>query len=230
MLARHVVFAGRFGPNLGFVMVTPRDSNPENTEEVFTSSNPIELFQSWMAAAEKKELNDPTAVALASVDPDGMPNVRMVLLKDAGPEGFVFYTNLNSAKGQEISSSGKAAMCFHWKSIRRQVRIRGTIEAVSDEQADAYFATRSKDSQIGAWASRQSEPLTGRFELEKEVAKYAAKYALKSVDRPAHWSGFLLRPLEIEFWQNRPFRLHDRLVFRRENTGQEKWREERLFP
>jgi pyridoxamine 5'-phosphate oxidase len=230
MLPRLVVFAGRFGPNLEYVMVAPSDSSPENTEEVFTSSNPIELFQSWMADAEKKEQNDPTAVALASVDPDGMPNVRMVLLKDAGPEGFVFYTNMKSAKGQEILSSGKAAMCFHWKSIRRQVRSRGNAESVSSEQADAYFATRSKDSQIGAWASRQSEPLTGRFELEKEVAKYAAKYALKSVDRPPYWSGFLLRPLEIEFWQNRSFRLHDRLVFRREGSESKNWREERLFP
>lgn len=199
-------------------------------EEVFSSSDPFQLLEDWMKVAAKKEPNDSNAMALSTVDSDGLPNVRMVLLKEAGPDGFVFYTNLESQKSIELLKSGKAALCFHWKSIGRQIRIRGFTELVTDDEADAYFATRGKDSQIGAWASRQSRPLKGRFELESEVAKYAAKYAIKSVNRPPHWTGFRLRPIELEFWKNRPFRLHDRLVFRRTNVHENKWLEERLFP
>ncbi|TNE56998.1 MAG: pyridoxamine 5'-phosphate oxidase [Alphaproteobacteria bacterium] len=208
-------------------------SNPlleDEAVEVFTSSDPFVLFETWMAMAAEGEPNDPTAMALATVDPDGLPNVRMVLLKEASSEGFVFYTNLESQKGQELLSSGKAALCFHWKSIRRQIRVRGIVEEVSPEEADTYFATRPKDSQIGAWASRQSRPLESRFALEKEVAKYGAKYALSKVERPPHWSGFRLKPTSMEFWRNRAFRLHDRLVFHRASPDTGNWTEERLFP
>lgn len=198
-------------------------------DDIFAGGDPLALFAGWMAEAEKSELNDPTAMALATVDRDGLPDVRMVLLKGADERGFVFYTNLESAKGGELAETPKAALCFHWKSLRRQIRVRGPVVPVSGEEADAYFATRAKDSQIGAWASKQSRPLESRFALEKEVAKYAAKYALKKVDRPPYWSGFRIVPLQIEFWRDRPFRLHDRLVFKRAGEGQP-WRTERLFP
>jgi pyridoxamine 5'-phosphate oxidase len=153
----------------------------------------------------------------------------MVLLKGVDTRGFVFYTNLESAKGEELASNPKAALCIHWKSLERQVRVRGPVVAVSAEEADAYFASRPKDSQIGAWASRQSRPLEGRFALEKEVARFAAKYALASVPRPPHWSGFRVQPLSIEFWRARPFRLHERLCYSRE-TLNSPWVTERLFP
>lgn len=193
------------------------------------TDDPLSIFTAWFKDAEAKEPNDPNAMSLATVDAQGLPNVRMVLLKDFGPEGFVFYTNFESAKGRELLGQSKAALCFHWKSIRRQVRVRGVVTQVNPAEADAYFALRPKDSQIGAWASDQSRPLEGRFALETAVAKYAARYALSKVPRPPHWSGFRVRPIEIEFWQDRPFRLHDRLVFRRE-TPDEPWRTEKLFP
>lgn len=191
--------------------------------------DPIAQFEDWLAHATKSEPNDPNAVAVATVDDDGLPNVRMVLLKGVDAAGFVFFTNFESAKGRELLAHPKAAMCFHWKSLRRQVRVRGSISPVSPAEADAYFASRPRDSQIGAWASRQSRPLTGRFELEREVALVAARHVLGRIPRPPHWSGFRLSPVEIEFWRDRPFRLHDRLVYRR-NAPSEPWRTERLFP
>ncbi len=190
---------------------------------------PFEIFREWYAEAKAHELNDPDGMALATVDASGLPDVRMVLMKHFDHEGFVFYTNLESAKGDELAANPKAAICFHWKSLRRQVRVRGPVTAVSEAEADAYFATRPKDSQIGAWASRQSRPLEGRFALEKEVAFYAAKYALSTVPRPSHWSGFRIHPFAIEFWRDRPFRLHERIRYTRE-TADGAWATDHLFP
>ncbi|MBC8241134.1 MAG: pyridoxamine 5'-phosphate oxidase [Alphaproteobacteria bacterium] len=189
--------------------------------------DPIAQFQAWLAEAEKSEPNNPNAVALASTDAGGMPNVRMVLLKAVDAQGFVFYTNFESAKGAELLANPQAALCFHWKSLGRQFRVQGAVEAVSNEEADAYFASRAKDSQIGAWASRQSQALPDRFALEKAVAKFAARYALSKVPRPEFWSGFRVIPQRLEFWQERPFRLHDREVFIRDG---ENWGTEKLFP
>ncbi len=199
-------------------------------QQGFTERNdPFALFSEWMKDAEKSEPNDPNAMALATVDEEGLPNVRMVLMKDFSESGFVFYTNYESQKGQEILSSMKAALLFHWKSLRRQVRVRGVIEQVSAAEADAYFNSRPRDSRIGAWASAQSRPLEGRFALETSVAMYAAKYAIGNVPRPPHWSGFRVKPLSIEFWHDRPFRLHDRVVFRRENP-EGSWSKAKLYP
>jgi pyridoxamine 5'-phosphate oxidase len=192
-------------------------------------SDPFGLFAEWLQDAEKSEPNDPNGMALATVDDEGLPNVRMVLMKDYSEAGFVFYTNYESQKGQEIQSNMKAALLFHWKSLRRQVRVRGLVEKVSAAEADAYFNSRPRDSRIGAWASAQSRPLEGRFALEASVAMYAAKYAIGTVPRPPHWSGFRVRPLSIEFWHDRPFRLHDRVVFRREKP-EGAWNKARLYP
>lgn len=194
---------------------------------LLAADDPMELFSEWLAEAVAKELNDPNGMALATADADGLPDVRMVLLKDAGPDGFVFYTNLDSAKGRQLAANPKAALLFHWKSLRRQVRVRGTISAVTDAEADAYFATRARASQIGAWASDQSRPLPDRLALEKRVAEVGLKFGLSKVPRPPHWSGFRLTPHSIEFWRDRPFRLHERLVFERVEGG---WTTQRLFP
>ena len=190
-------------------------------------AEPFRLFAEWLGEAEASEPNDPNAMALATVDGDGMPNVRMVLLKGLDGGGFVFFTNYESAKGRELLASRKAALCFHWKSLRRQIRVRGPVEEVSKEEADAYFATRARGSRIGAWASQQSRPLESRFALEKAVASYAAKFAIGEIPRPDYWSGFRLIPVEIEFWRDREFRLHDRVQFRRAGDG---WAKTRLYP
>lgn len=204
-------------------------SDPELTSGDFTSAEePFRLFAAWLEDATKSEINDPNGVALATVDQEGMPNVRMVLLKGFDETGFVFYTNFESAKGREILGSMKAAMCFHWKSLRRQVRVRGPVEIVSDAEADAYFASRPRGSRIGAWASKQSRPLESRFALEKAVAEYTARHAIGEIPRPPYWSGFRIVPRTIEFWHDRPFRLHDRLVFSRSDEGA--WEKERLYP
>ncbi len=205
-------------------------SENELTSGDFTEQNePFALFAAWLREAEATEPNDPNAVALATVDRDGLPNVRMVLLKGFDSQGFVFYTNFESQKGQEILSQKKAALCFHWKSLRRQVRLRGLVEVVSDKEADEYYRTRARGSRIGAWASKQSRPLESRFALEKAVAEYTARYALGDIPRPPYWSGFRIRPLSIEFWHDRPFRLHDRVEFRRE-VPEGAWEKVRMYP
>ena len=188
------------------------------------TDNPIDLFQAWMAEAREAEPNDANAMALASVSPDGQPSLRMVLLKDVDDRGFTFYTNFESQKGRELLANPKAALCFHWKSLRRQVRVEGPVEIVGDDEADAYFASRARGSQIGAWASDQSRPTEGKAELLKRVAAVTAKYGLSKVPRPPHWSGFRDR---IEFWRDGRFRLHDRLVYLRDGDG---WCTETLFP
>ena len=205
-------------------------SNPELTTGDFTeASEPFRLFADWLDDAGRSEPNDPNAVALATVDADGLPDVRMVLLKGFDERGFVFYTNFESAKGREILDTMKAAMCFHWKSLRRQVRIRGDVSPVTDAEADAYFATRPKQAQIGAWASKQSQPLESRFAFEQAIAKVAAKYIVGEVPRPPGWSGWRITPNRIEFWHDRPFRLHDRIEFRRDAPDQA-WSKTRLYP
>jgi len=192
-----------------------------------TADDPIALFADWLSEAVKSEVNDPNAMALATVDGDGLPDVRMVLLKDAGADGFVFYTNLGSAKGRQLAASGKAALLFHWKSLRRQVRVRGTVSPVSEAEADAYWATRARPAQLGAWASEQSRPLPDRLAFEKAIAAYGLKFGLGKAPRPPHWSGFRLTPAHIEFWRDRPFRLHERLVFDAAPGG---WTTSRLYP
>lgn len=199
------------------------------TRDIADAKDPFLTFEEWLKEAEAGEINDPNAGALASVDADGLPNVRMVLLKGLDERGFVFYTNFESQKGEEILQQKKAAMCFHWKSLRRQVRIRGAIEIVSDAEADEYYQSRARGSRIGAWASKQSRPLESRFALEKEVAKYTAKFAIGEVPRPPHWSGIRIMPTYIEFWKDGAFRLHDRIIFRREST-QENWSKTRFYP
>jgi pyridoxamine 5'-phosphate oxidase len=196
----------------------------------FTEADePLRLFAAWFAEARRAEPVNPDAMALATVDPDGLPNSRMVLLKGFDERGFVFYTNVGSAKGHELAAAPQAALTFYWKSLQRQVRARGSVEPVSKEEADAYFATRSRMAQIGAWASRQSAALESRLAFEKAVALHAAKFAIGTVPRPPYWSGYRVLPVEIEFWQEKPFRLHDRISFARESSSAP-WRKTRLYP
>ncbi len=207
---------------------------PETAPDFSIAEDPFLLFESWMQEAERTEPNDPNAMALATVDASGMPNVRTVLLKGLdGPgsadRGFVFYTNFESVKGRELLANPKAALLFHWKSLERQIRIRGPVSLVSHGEADAYYATRPRLSRIGAWASHQSRPLSSRDVLEAKVHHYEAKYPEEAIPRPAYWSGFRVLPVEIEFWKSREYRLHDRIVFRRD-APRDSWHKTRLYP
>lgn len=194
-------------------------------------TEPFDLFAEWLQAAEQSEINDPSAVALATTAENGQPSVRMVLLRGYDTNGFIFYTNFGSQKGVELLANPRAALCFHWKSLRKQIRVEGMATPVDDAEADEYFASRPRNSQIGAWASKQSSTMTGRFELEKAVAKYAAKYAIGTVPRPDYWSGFRIVPTRIEFWDDRPYRLHDRQVYSSiPNTHGTEWKVEKLYP
>ena len=200
------------------------------TDGDFTEADePFRLFGTWFAEAKKAEPVNPDAMAVATVDAAGLPNVRMVLLKGFDQHGFVFYTNLGSVKAHELDGAPKAAVTFYWKALQRQVRARGTVEPVSAEEADAYFASRSRMAQIGAWASKQSAALESRMAFEKAIARHAAKFAVGTVPRPPNWSGFRVVPVQMEFWQERPFRLHDRIVFQRANAHAP-WTKTRLYP
>ena len=191
------------------------------------ASDPFQLFDEWFAEAQASEPNDPSAMALATAGSDGQPHVRMVLLKAHGPDGFVFYTNQESAKADELRENPRAALLFHWKSLRRQVRVEGEIEGVSEVEADAYFATRGRDSQLGAWASDQSRPLDSRATFEQRFDDMKRRFDGRDVPRPAHWGGYRVRPARMEFWSDRPHRLHERRLFTRVDGG---WTEGLLYP
>jgi pyridoxamine 5'-phosphate oxidase len=208
---------------------TIKQQTPLTSGDFTEAEEPFALFAAWFAEAAKSETNDPNAMALATVDAEGLPDVRMVLMKGFDAEGFVFYSHIASAKGRELAANPKAALLFHWKSLRRQVRIRGTVSPVTDAEADAYFATRPKQAQIGAWASKQSQPLESRFAFEQALALVAAKYVISEVPRPPGWSGWRIRPVRFEFWHDRPFRLHDRIEFSRSAPGTA-WSKTRLYP
>jgi pyridoxamine 5'-phosphate oxidase len=199
------------------------------TGDFTEADEPLRLFAAWFEEAKRSEPADPEAMALATVDADGLPDARMVLLKGFDERGFVFYTNVDSQKGRQLARTPKAALLFHWKSLNRQVRLRGPVEPVSDGEADAYFASRHRLAQIGAWASKQSSPLESRLAFEKAVALYTAKFGLGTIPRPPNWTGYRVMPLLMEFWHNRPYRLHDRIEFRRA-AFTARWVKTRLYP
>lgn len=203
--------------------------NPLTGKDFTASDDPMRLFGLWMDEAGSSEPRDPNAIALATVDADGLPDVRMVLLKGADHRGFVFYTNEESAKGRQLAGNPQAAIVLYWKSLNRQIRVRGPVEEVSEVEADAYFASRHPRSRIGAWASRQSRPLASREDLEQAVADLEKRFGEGPIPRPPHWKGFRIRPRSIEFWQDRPSRLHDRIVFRRDEQD-DSWVKQRLYP
>lgn len=196
-------------------------------EAIFDRVEPIGLFVDWLADARAHEVNDPNAMTLSTVDADGWPDARLVLLKDVDARGFTFYSNRESAKGLELAANPVAALTFHWKSLRRQVRVRGRVEPVTPQEADAYFASRARESRIGAWASDQSRPLDDRATLEAAVVRETARFEGQDVPRPERWTGWRVVPRSVEFWRDRPFRLHDRLRFDREGDG---WAKTRLWP
>ena len=206
-----------------------KHQTPLTSGDFTAADEPFALFEAWLNEAIKSEPNDPNAMALATVDPEGLPNVRMVLMKGFDADGFVFYSHIASQKGRELAANPKAALLFHWKSLRRQVRIRGNVTPVTEAEADSYFATRPKQAQIGAWASKQSQELESRFAFEQAFAKVAAKHMIGEVPRPPGWSGWRIKPSRIEFWHDRPFRLHDRIEFRRDAAGQP-WSKTRMYP
>lgn len=214
---------------IGAAMTDPVQASDPADERLFQGDDPFGLFGRWFEEAKASEPNDPNGMTLATADEAGLPDARMVLLKGWDEAGFVFYTNGESNKGRQLAANRQAALLFHWKSLRRQVRVRGTVAEVSAAEADAYFATRARDSQIGAWVSDQSRPMEGRFVLERRAAELALKFGLGKVPRPPYWTGFRVTPMRIEFWRDRPFRLHDRLVFERPAVGQA-WSKGRLFP
>jgi len=207
----------------------PAATPPPDDAALFAENEPFALFERWFKEAREREPADPNAMALATADAEGFPDVRMVLMKGFEDGAFVFYTNTESAKGRQLTANARAAVCFHWKSLGRQVRARGLVSYVSDAEADAYFRSRDRGARLGAWASLQSRPLEARMALEKRIAEYALKYGVGEVPRPPHWRGYRITPLTFEFWRNRPFRLHDRLVFRREGLDRP-WARGRLFP
>jgi pyridoxamine 5'-phosphate oxidase len=217
----------------GLIPPSPSEADYQRLDEAAEGfaegADPFALFVAWFREASSNEPSDPHAMTLATVDAEGLPDARTVLLKGVDEHGFVFYTNLDSAKGRQLRDNPRAALLFHWKSLQRQVRARGAVFPVTDAEADAYFASRARASQIGAWASEQSRPMPDPLALEKAVARYGVKFGLGTVPRPPRWSGFRLEPVTMEFWRSRRFRLHERLAFARGAPGQP-WAASRLFP